>query len=283
MTSRVASRGGRPDARLVASTDVTLPVRPGAGRPPARSSGPDPLAPLLDLTGVRDAADAARSAVDRLLGHRVLRRESAGVSTESALRGARASAALDGADVPLADLRAGSVDDPVVHGALRASAGLGTATETWTRAPGQVLARLHVLAAADLVDRAQLGRPQAPAGPRLASLFSLVTGTTTAPAVLVAALVHGELAALAPFGTADGVVARAAARLTGIARGLDPKAVSVPEVGFVELSRPAYVEALAGYASGTAEGVAGWLVHCCRATELGAAEGLAICESLLRG
>ena len=92
---------------------MTLPVRSGAARP-ARPTGPDPLAPLLDLPGVRDAADAARSAVDRLLGHRVLRRESAGVSTESALRGARASAALEGADVPLAELRAGRVDDPVV-------------------------------------------------------------------------------------------------------------------------------------------------------------------------
>jgi hypothetical protein len=262
---------------------VTLPVRPGAARPPARPSGPDPVATLLDLPGVREAADDARSGVDRLLGHRVLRRESAGVSTESALRGARASAGLEGVDVPLADLRAGAVDDPLVHGALRVSAGLGAATETWTRAPGQVLARLHVLAAADLVDRADLGRPRPHAGPRLASLFSLVTGTTTAPAVLVAALVHGELAASAPFGTADGVVARAAARLTGITRGLDPKAVSVPEVGFVELGRPAYAEALAGYASGTADGVAAWLVHCCRAVELGAVEGLAICESLLRG
>jgi hypothetical protein len=119
--------------------------------------------------------------------------------------------------------------------------------------------------------------------PALDSPFSLVTAPTTAPAVLVAALVHGELAALAPFGTADGIVARAAGRLTGITRGLDPKAVSVPEVGFVELGRAAYGQALAGYASGTEAGVAGWLVHCCRATEHGALEGLAICESLLRG
>ena len=117
----------------------------------------------------------------------------------------------------------------------------------------------------------------------LAGLFSVITGTTTAPAVLVAALVHGELAALAPFGTADGVVARAAGRLTGITRGLDPKAVSAPEVGFAELGREAYAAALAGYATGTPDGVAGWLVHCCRATEHGALEGLAICESLLRG
>ena len=258
-------------------------MRPGAARPAPASGAPDPLAPLLALPGVHDAAAAARAAVDRLLGHRVLRRESAGVSTESALRGARAAAALEGVDVPLAELRAGSVDDPTVQGALRVSAALGGMVETWPRAPGQVLARLHVLAAADLADASALGRPASHAGPRLSGLLALVTGGTAAPAVVVAALVHGELAALEPFGTADGVVARAAGRLTGITRGLDPKAVSVPEVGFAELGRTPYAEALAGYGSGEPEGVAGWLVHCCRATEHGALEGLAICESLLRG
>src|SRR5215212_4220840 len=190
---------------------VSIPVRPGASRPPTPSAVPDPLAPLLDLPGVREAADAARTGIDRLLGHKVLRRESAGVSTESALRGARASAALEGVDVPLAVLRTGDVEDPLVQGALRVSAGLGSMVETWSRAPGQVLARLHVLAAADLADPAALGRPAPHAGPRLSGLFPLVTGTTSAPAIVVAALVHGELAALAPFGTADGVVARAAA------------------------------------------------------------------------
>jgi hypothetical protein len=261
---------------------VSIPVRPGAARPSA-PAGPDPLAALVELPGVRAAAESARTAIDRLLGHRVMRRESAGVSTESALRGARASAALEGVDVPLADLRAGRVDDPRLQGALRVSAGLGSMTDTWSRAPGQVLARLHVLAAADLVDRDRLGRPAPHAGPRLSRLFGVVTGQTAAPAVLVAALVHGELAALAPFGTADGVVARAAGRLTGITRGLDPKAVSVPEVGFAELGAAAYGSALEGYASGDREGVAAWLRHCCRATEHGALEGLAICESLLRG
>jgi hypothetical protein len=258
---------------------VTIPVRPGAARPAA----PDPLAHLVDLPGVRDAADSSRTAIDRLLAHRLMRNRSAEVSTESALRGARASAALEGVDVPLAQLRAGAVDDPVVQGSLRVSAALGSMTETWSRAPGQVRARVHVLAAADLVDRASLGRPAAHAGPRLTGLFGLVKVETTVPAVLLAGVVHGELAALAPFGTADGVVARAAGRLTGIARGLDPKAVSVPEVGFVELGREEYGEALAGYASGTPEGVAGWLMHCCRATEHGAVEGLAIAEAILRG
>jgi hypothetical protein len=271
-------------ARTVAA--VTIPLRPGAGRvarPAARPTGPDPLAPLLDLPGVAEAAESARAAVDRLLGHRVLRRESAGVSAESALRGARASAALEGVDLPLADVRAGEIADPVVQGALRVSVGLGSMVETWDRAPGQVLARLHVLAAADLADQAELGRPNGQAGPRLGGLFSIITGVTTVPAVVIAGVVHGELAALAPFGTQDGVVARAAGRLVGITRGLDPKAVSVPEVGFAELGRAAYADALAGYRSGEPSGVAGWLVHCSRATEHGATEGLAICESLLRG
>ena len=183
----------------------------------------------------------------------------------------------------LAELRAGRVDDPLVQGALRVSVALGSMTDTWSRAPGQVLARLHVLAAADLADREELGRPGPHAGPRLGDLLGLVTGSTTVPAVLVAALVHGEVAALAPFGTGDGVVARAAGRLTGITRGLDPKAVSVPEVGFVELGADAYRFALDAYAGGTSAGVAAWLVHCCHATEQGAREGLAICESLLRG
>jgi hypothetical protein len=271
-------------ARTVAA--VTIPLRPGAGRvagPAARPTGPDPLAPLLDLPGVAEAAERARAAVDRLLGHRVLRRESAGVSAESALRGARASAALEGVDVPLSELRAGHVADPVLQGALRVSVGLGSMVETWERAPGQVLARLHVLAAAGLADPADLGRPNGLAGPRLGGLLELITGATTVPAVVLAGVVHGELAALAPFGVQDGVVARAAARLLGITRGLDPKAVSVPEVGLAELGRSGYAEALDGYRSGTPSGVAGWLVHCARATDHGASEGLAICESLLRG
>jgi hypothetical protein len=232
---------------------------------------------------VREAADGARTAIDRLLGHKVLRRESAGVSSESALRGARASAALEGVDVPLAQVRTGDVSEPTLQGALRVSVALGSMVETWDRAPGQVLARMHVLAAADLVPAAELGRPSAQASGRLAGVFGLITGATTAPAVLIAAVVHGELAAVEPFAAGSGVVARAAGRLTGIARGLDPKAVSVPEVGFAELGADAYAAALTGYRSGTVEGLAGWLVHCARATELGAVEGLAICESLLRG
>lgn len=243
----------------------------------------DPLAPLLDLAGVGDALAAAREAVDRLLGHRVLRRQSAAVSTESALRGARASAALDGREVPLGDLRAGVVEDPVVQGALRASSGLGELVDVWEKAPLQALARLHVLAAAGSVPADRLGRPTGDPAitARLRGLAVLITGGSRAPGTLLAAVAHGEIAALAPFGAADGLVARSAARLTLVTRGVDPKAVSVPEVGHLESGD--YAVALAGYAAGTQDGLAGWLRHCAGAVELGAREGLAICEAVLRG
>lgn len=242
---------------------------------------PDVLAPLLDLPGVAGSAAAARDAVDQLLGHRVLRRDSATVSAESALRGARASAALEGADVPLDAVREG-LADPTVQAALRVSSEVGRLAPTWRRAPAQVLARLHVLAASGSVPAEHLGRPSGDLAValRLDALAGLVAGGEGGgvPAVVVAAVVHGELLALAPFTGRNGLVARAAARLTMVSRGLDPKALGVPEVGHVELG---YIEAVAAYSRGP-DGLAEWIRHCCEAVELGAREGLAICEALRR-
>lgn len=242
---------------------------------------PDPLAPLLDLPDVADAAANARKAVDELFGHQLLRRSSGPVSVESALRGARASAALEGAAYALEEVRAGAVTDPVLQGALRVAGGLGSLAETWTRAPGQVLARLHVLAARDLLPSSSLGRPQRDPqiAARLAALSALLTGGTAVPAVIVAAIVQGELLAMGAFEGPNGIVARAAARLTLIAKGLDPKAVSVPEVGHFD-RQPEYVGAANAYATGTPDGVRSWLKHCCTAVEIGAREGLAICDAM---
>jgi hypothetical protein len=244
----------------------------------------EPLAPLLDLPGVRVAVASARESIDRLRAHRVVRRQSAAVSAESSIRGARASAALDGVYVPLATLRAGWTTDPVVQGALRACLGVGELVDAWRRAPLQALARLHVLAAADLVPDDRLGRPtgRPDVSARVAGLAALVAGGSQVAAPVLAAVVHGELLALRPFGSADGIVARAAARLTLVSRGLDPTMVSVPEVGHLEQSAE-YTTALAGYASGTPDGVAAWLRHCSSALAIGAQEGLAICESVVRG
>ncbi|MFG2072006.1 hypothetical protein SAMN05421874_12495 [Nonomuraea maritima] len=257
----------------------------------------DPLAVIAQFPGVAEAVDEARQAVDRLYRHRVLRRASPAVSTESSLRGARASAALEGVDVPLDSLRRDEVHDPVVQGALRASAELGRMGPTWRKAPRQVLARLHAVAAAGLAPEDALGRPRATeeapdplglgpapsaadASVRIESLFSLLEQPTKAPALVLASVVHAELVVLRPFGTADGVVARSAARLTLVEYGLDPKSLVVVEAGHLELP---YGEALRAYLSGSPEGVAQWVQHCASAVVLGVRETTAICEAMQRG
>jgi hypothetical protein len=241
----------------------------------------DPLAPLLDLPGVAEGADSARSAVDALLTNRVLRRRSADVSAESALRGAWASAWLAGSQVRLDDVRSGAaLDHPVVQGALRVQSAIGTLADTWTRAPRQALARLHALAAADLVDAALLGRPTG--GAERLDMLMDVLRATSAPAVVVAAVVHGELLSLDAFAPVSGVVAMAAVRLTLVERGLDPKSLVVVEAGHREL-RTDYDAALDAYRTGTPAGLARWLGHCADAVAAGAREAMAICEAIARG
>jgi hypothetical protein len=84
---------------------------------------------------------------------------------------------------------------------------------------------------------------------------------------------HGELLTAAPFGSMDGVVARAAARLVTTSRGLDPTGAAVIEEGHLELGVDAYRAAADDYRSGTASGVVAWVVHCAQAVVLGARAG----------
>ncbi|ETA02594.1 hypothetical protein ThrDRAFT_01566 [Frankia casuarinae] len=339
-------------------------------RPSGTILAADPLARVAALPGVREAADSARSAVDTLLRHRVLRRQSAEVTAEASLRAARACAALEGYEISLDELRAhlarsgpegvlpgpeetdaskaGAVTDrgtrndaamtgsghplPVVLGTVRLYAELGILVPAWERAPRQALARMHVLLGRGFVPDDELGRPRADAGTRaildplrlgppphsvetsvrLDGLTGLLVAPTSAPAIVVAAVVHGELLALRPFGALDGVIARAAARLVLIGRGLDPKALTATDVGHLEMGQnPAsilrvdragdahageayageayagdayagYREAAAAYVGGGADGVAIWVRHCAKALELAARESLAVCEALAR-
>ncbi len=239
----------------------------------------DPLAPLASLPGADGALKDARAAVDTVLAHRMLRRRSAEVSAESGLRCARASAALEGRDVPLDTVRVGS-DDATVQGALRVSGVLGGLLDTVDRAPLQALARLHVLAARDLVPDDELGRPRADplVARRFAALAELVTSRHTRSAIVLSAVVHAEVLSLQAFAGPNGVVARGMGRLVLISRGLDPKAVCAPDVGHWEL-RAGYADSVAAYAAGD---VTTWIRHCADAIRLGAIESLAICEAMAR-
>ncbi|GKQ34471.1 Fic family protein [Streptomyces sp. A012304] len=264
----------------------------------------DPLAALGSLPGVAESVETVRKSVDRVYGHRIMRRRSTEITSEAALRGSRGSAALSGADWALEEVRRRSdfgVDDEarVVGAALRLTAEAGQLLSIWRQSPLRVLARLHLVAAAGKEDR--VGRPRQAGEPvdeplielplpsadevsgRLDGLAELIVAGSSAPALVTAAVVHGELLALRPFTSHNGLVARAAERVVLIGSGLDPKSVCPAEVGHAELGRAAYLAALDGYVSGTPEGMAAWIAHCGRAVELGARESTAVCEALQRG
>ncbi|MBO0878385.1 MAG: oxidoreductase, partial [Pseudonocardia sp.] len=59
---------------------------------------------------------------------------------------------------------------------------------------------------------------------------------------------------------------------------LDPKGLAVPEVGHLRRSSE-YREAAAAFATGTPDGLARWLKHCCAAWEVGAREAESIARS----
>ncbi|MEW2128899.1 oxidoreductase [Streptomyces sp. NPDC005435] len=264
----------------------------------------DPLAALGSLPGVADSVESVRKAVDRVYGHRIMRRRSNAITSEAALRGARGSAALSGADWGLEEVRrrtdfSTDAEARVMGAALRLTAEAGQLLSIWRQSPLRVLARLHLVAAAS--DGDEVGRPRRagetadeplielrlPDAPevsgRLDGLAELIIAGSAAPALVTAAVVHGELLALRPFTSHNGLVARAAERIVLIGSGLDPKAVCPSEVGHAELGRAAYLGALDGYVSGTPDGMAAWIAHCGRAIELGARESTAVCEALQRG
>ncbi|MEU0738646.1 oxidoreductase [Streptomyces sp. NPDC006134] len=279
-----------------------------AGPPPGSRTGSDredPLAALGSLPGVADSVESVRKAVDRVYGHRIMRRRSNEITSEAALRGARGSAALSGADWALEEVRrrtdfSGDAEARAMGAALRLTAEAGQLLSIWRQSPLRVLARLHLVAAAHGAE--QVGRPRqagetadeplldglplpspAEVSARLDGLSELIIAGGAAPALVTAAVVHGELLALRPFVSHNGLVARAAERIVLVGSGLDPKSVCPAEAGHAELGRTAYRAAFDGYLSGTPEGMAAWIAHCGKAVELGARESTAVCEALQRG
>lgn len=253
----------------------------------------DPLLSLLDLPGVADAVDSARSAVDRLLWDRTVGPRKAEVRAESALRGAWANAWFEGAETGLAELRSGSAIDGspvgrVLGNAVTLYSELPGLTGIIGTAPAQALARMHALAGHGFAADDELGRPRTSGAPddalriggapdpaavadRMAALSRLLL-TSTAPGVLVASVAHAEVAALRPFGWGSGLVARGLLRLVLAQRGVDPEMLSAPEAGLRAAGRPAYVRALRGYADGSGEGVAGLVRLVASAIAAGAEE-----------
>ena len=272
----------------------------------------DSLVRLSALPGVSEATDAARQACTQLRWHQALRRRIPAAAAESRVRGARASAALDGAEVDVdvvRDLMRGAVvwsqnPDPieaVLKGAVQATAETEHVLSMVVTAPSQALARIHLAAAGHLLPEAQVGRPRrageiprefSDLGPapdedvvraRLSGIVELLLCAKDAPAVVVAALVHAEIATVRPFVRGNGLVARAIERAVIQASGLDPTGVAVTEIGHGASGVATYVGALAAYGSGSPQGVAQWITHCAKAIVAGAEEGGRIADAVLVG
>jgi hypothetical protein len=224
----------------------------------------DPLADLAQLEGVASAVAAATDAVDAVLGDRGLRKVTEEQLSRALLAGAQANAALS--------------DNPARWqvGALRLSAELTPLAALINVAPAQALARAHTLVARGVVPDNELGKigsQQETADPEMAlrmnSLVELLTRHTSAPAIVVGGVVHAEIAVVAPFGDASGLIARAAEHLVLIAAGFDPYGVIVVEAGHAE-NAARYSVALEAYAEGSVAGVKAWLLRCAAAVARGA-------------
>jgi hypothetical protein len=229
----------------------------------------DPLARLVSLEGVASAYAAARDGIDDLQRDSGLRKTTPEQTGESLLRGAHATAMLSGSTATLAEVRAGEGDELAID-AVRLSTELLSLVPVIATAPLQALARLHALAATGRVDDDALGRPvSAEAAVRLRGLADLLSSPTTAPALVVATIVHADLVTSAPFASHNGMVARAAERLVLVTRGVDPKSLTVPEAGHLAL-REEFESNLRGYASSTQAGVHAWLLYGAEAFTAGA-------------
>jgi hypothetical protein len=220
---------------------------------------PDPLADLARLPGVPSAVAAAMAAIDVVLRDRGLRRVDGQLQARALLAGAEASAGL--------------TDDPGrwQPGALRLAAELTTLAGTIRVAPAQALARAHAVVARGVVPDERLGLVEG--GPviaqRMREVGELLVRPTAAPAIVLAAVVHAEIATLGAFGAASGLVARAAEHLILVATGLDPYGVVVVEAGHAA-DPDRYRAGLAAYADGGVAGVSGWILHCAAAVGRGA-------------
>lgn len=295
----------------------SLPPRTAISAPATATAvgSSESLSPLLNLPRVHQVVDRARAACEELRWHEGFRRRWREIRAEADLRAVQASAAIEGARVPMvqvrrlaigSDVQPSQVDLRVVHGVLRATAlaatwrpDLGASAGPPMPPLGEVVARLHTAAARDWLPSGELGRLRrgdeqprdliglgiAPSGAEAAARIALLArmlDDTTAPVLVQVAVLHGELLVLRPFLAGTGVVARTVARLLMTVRGLDPAGAVLAEADWAQSLNP-YLGAAARYATGTPTGVAEWLRSYARSVTAGAAHGRVVADAVLAG
>ena len=272
----------------------------------------DPLLALADLPGVRTAIDDARSACERLRWHEAFRRRGREVRAEAGIRAARASAGLEGARVPVDRVRAMAIGaagtggtDALVRGSLQAHVvveslmpELGARSAPPMPPFSQLLATIHRAATGGWLEEGSVGRlrsrdvpddlrglgeapPASAVAARIALLGEVIDGSR-APALVVAAVAHGELLVLRPFQAGNGTVARALFRLLLTRGGLDPTGCVLADEVWASAPNP-YLGAAARLATGTSDGAAVWLRTCADAVASGAVRAVTVADAVRSG
>ncbi|MDO4243831.1 MAG: Fic family protein [Actinomyces sp.] len=314
---------------MVTRMVVGLGARPGGGPRRGRSGSGGLVAALRALAAdpqVVRAEEALRDASAELRWNEALRRRWREARAEAAVRSAVASAAVEGAVVPVETLREAVAGRGLGHAltgdpALDAAAGLwraGVRLTTWMpdlRGAGRpvppgaraLLASLHrdvvgPLAASGRIGWDEVAVPREPgtapreAGPlaspdasaddaglrdRLAGLLALLEAEE-APALVRAAVVHGEMLTVRPFTAGNAAVGRLLARHLVTRDGLEPTGTAVPDL-YAARAPGAYAQAAAAYASGAPEGVTAWVVWQAEALLMGIEEARSVCRAVQAG
>lgn len=243
----------------------------------------DPLQQLLEDSRITQVTTAALKAVDELNWNRSVRNNPELIPLARRVS-AYASAALEGAAMP-ADPRQDPDDSPMgqlSNAALGITAEVDFQLGTFLKTPLQTWARLHSFIESEenrgrprltneVVDPLHIGTPldHTLIESRLDSLVALLTNSK-APAVLLAAIAHAEIATVAPFNRGSQLIARATTRLVLQSKNIDQLKLVMPEYGFYKIGRNPYAKALIAYQTGTLAGVSDWIELHSQAIHIGA-------------
>jgi hypothetical protein len=246
----------------------------------------DPLLRLIDIEPIADAVKSALKSIDELNWNRNYRNRNDLVPMARRV-GAYASAAIEGAAMP-ADPSHNPDDSPMgilSQSALGVTAEVEFQLKSFLKTPLQSWARLHSFIESgeergrprtnnDVVDPLHIGQPidSALIESRMNDLVELVQNSK-APAVLIASILHAELATIAPFARGSQMIARATSRMYLQAKQIDQLQLVMPEYGFYKIGRANYAKALIAYKSGTVAGVTEWIETHSKALEIGATSG----------
>ncbi len=243
----------------------------------------DAFAQLASDPRIADAVSRGTQLLDEFAWDRSMRNASDDFVTFMRRSCAYASAGLEGIALP-----SSALDEPdssamgrLANLSLVTTANADQLVNTFSHSPFQVWARLHSLNGDDVErgtprthndvnDVLHLGQlpDSSSVMPRLTTLADLIVNSS-APAVLVSALAHAEMAVLRPFVHGSYLLARVTGRLVLMSRSLDPRGLAGVEIGLFQHGRPAYAQSLRQYCSGDLEQLAKYVETFVSAIETG--------------